>query len=49
MGSYVHAEALRASGVAVRAMICLEMIGFFSDAPDSQAYPLSGLQFVYPS
>jgi Zn-dependent M28 family amino/carboxypeptidase len=49
MGSYVHAKGLATAGVEVRAMIGLEMIGFFSDAPGSQDYPVAGLGLVYPS
>jgi Zn-dependent M28 family amino/carboxypeptidase len=49
MGSRVHAEALRKSGARVRATICLEMIGFFSDADGSQDYPIVGLGLLYPS
>src|SRR6266850_2268730 len=33
MGSHVHAAALRRAGVTVSAMLALEMIGYFSDAP----------------
>lgn len=29
-------------------MICLEMIGYFSDEPDSQDYPLYGMGFIFP-
>ena len=49
MGSMVHAESLRKQGVKVRAMISLEMIGYFSDAPDSQSFPVSLLRAFYPS
>src|SRR5437667_213867 len=49
MGSHVHAAALRREGVAVRAMIALEMIGYFSDAPGSQRLPHLLLRVVYPS
>jgi Zn-dependent M28 family amino/carboxypeptidase len=49
MGSAFHARALKAQGVKVRAMICLEMIGFFSDAPESQDFPVGALRAVYPS
>ncbi len=48
-GSQVHAHALRAEGVKVRAMISVESIGYFSDAPDSQEYPLAALKLRYPS
>lgn len=49
MGSYVHAQALRASGARVRAMLSLEMIGCFRDEPGSQSYPAPGLALLYPS
>ncbi len=48
MGSAIHASGLAAGGVRLRAMIGLEMIGFFSDAPGSQQYPVSGLKLLYP-
>jgi hypothetical protein len=48
MGSAVHARSLRERGVLVRAMICLEMIGYFSDAPGSQGYPLPLMKACYP-
>ncbi len=40
MGSYHYARALKKSGQKVRAMICLEMIGYFVDSPHSQGFPL---------
>lgn len=49
MGSAVHAASLREQGVRLRAMIGLEMIGYFSDAPGSQQFPLPGLRALYPS
>ncbi|HYW71528.1 MAG TPA: M28 family peptidase, partial [Pyrinomonadaceae bacterium] len=49
MGSVVHADSLRKEGIKVRAMLSLEMIGYFSDAPDSQNFPLSLLRAFYPS
>jgi hypothetical protein len=48
MGSAVHAASLRASGRRVRAMICLEMLGCFSDQPGSQHFPFSLLRLFYP-
>ncbi len=39
MGSAVHARALADQGARVRVRISLEMIGTFSDAKGSQAYP----------
>ena len=49
MGSFVHADGLKKSGTAVRAMISLEMIGAFSDAPGSQQYPISLMELMYPT
>ena len=49
MGSYVHASSLKAEGAAVRLMISLEMIGYFSDAPGSQQFPHPSLRALYPS
>lgn len=49
MGSKVHARGLREQGVKVRAMISIESIGYFSDAPDSQRYPVAALRLRYPS
>ncbi len=48
MGSYVHAESLANAGAQVRAMISLEMIGYFSDKPKSQKYPVFFLKWFYP-
>ncbi len=49
MGSAIHASSLKKQGVKVRLMISLEMIGYFSDAADSQGFPLSVLKAFYPS
>ncbi len=48
MGSALHASHLAAGGVRLRAMIGLEMIGFFTDAPGSQQYPFPLLSLLYP-
>jgi Zn-dependent M28 family amino/carboxypeptidase len=47
-GSYIHAKSLAQAGVSVRAMLCLEMIGYFTDRPNSQKYPLFFLRWFYP-
>ena len=44
MGSFVYA---RERGAKVRAMFSLEMLGYYSDAPRSQAYP-APLGLFYP-
>jgi hypothetical protein len=48
MGSYVYAKGLHQTGRKVEGMICLEMIGYFSDAPDSQFFPLPFMKWMYP-
>ena len=47
MGSLVHADALAGAGKQVLAMISLETIGYYSDAPRSQRYP-APLNLLYP-
>ncbi|MBF8254536.1 MAG: peptidase M28, partial [Deltaproteobacteria bacterium] len=49
MGSAVHAKSLRQQGVAVKLMISLEMIGYFSNQENSQKFPLPLLKIFYPS
>jgi Zn-dependent M28 family amino/carboxypeptidase len=49
MGSHRHAESLARDNVPVAAMLCLEMIGYFTDAPWSQSYPLRALYAIYPT
>ena len=48
MGSRVYARKLKHDGVPVSAMISLETIGYYSDAPGSQKYPPL-LNLLYPS
>lgn len=47
MGSWRHAERLKASGERVAGMIALETLGYFSDAPGSQKFPFP-FGLVYP-
>lgn len=49
MGSAVHAASLRERGVRVRAMLSLEMIGYFTDSPGSQQFPMAILRAFYPT
>ncbi|MBF8965639.1 M28 family peptidase [Pontibacter sp. FD36] len=49
MGSAVHARKLHEQQVMVRAMICYEMIGYFSDEPNSQKFPDPELAKHYPN
>lgn len=48
MGSYVHAASLHEKNIKVRGMICLDMIGFFTDEKNSQEYPLAIMRLFYP-
>jgi Zn-dependent M28 family amino/carboxypeptidase len=48
MGSAVHAASLARENARVRLMISLEMIGYFTDAAESQHFPAPGLSLVYP-
>jgi Zn-dependent M28 family amino/carboxypeptidase len=48
MGSFVYASRCKARGDQIAAMISLETIGYYSDAPGSQTYPAPGLGAFYP-
>jgi Zn-dependent M28 family amino/carboxypeptidase len=48
MGSAWHARSLRAANREVEFMLSLEMIGYFSDKPGSQSYPVAGMSYLYP-
>ncbi len=48
MGSHVYARGLKEKKADVAGMICLEMIGYFTDRPESQMFPLPFLRWVFP-
>jgi hypothetical protein len=48
MGSLIYARRCKERGDKISAMISLETIGYFSDAPHSQTYPSPGLGLFYP-
>jgi len=48
MGSYIHAKSLHDNKIDVIGMISLEMIGYFSDEPNSQPFPSQELAKLYP-
>jgi hypothetical protein len=48
MGSLIYARRCKERGDKISAMISLETIGYFSDAPNSQTYPSPGLGMFYP-
>lgn len=49
MGSLVYARSCAARGDDIAVMLSLETIGFFSNAPGSQRYPLKPLGWFYPT
>jgi hypothetical protein len=49
MGSYIHALSLIDAKTPVYGMVCLEMIGYFSEEKKSQDYPLGFLSWFYGS
>lgn len=49
MGSYIHATSLADSGRKIELMVCLEMIGYYSNEKKSQTYPLGILNLFYPT
>ncbi len=48
MGSAHHARMLKESDVDVKVMLCLEMIGYFTNKVNSQRFPLGFLSWFYP-
>jgi Zn-dependent M28 family amino/carboxypeptidase len=48
MGSAAYAAELRRAAVDVHVMISLEMLGYYTDRPNSQRYP-PGLSLFYPN
>lgn len=49
MGSFVHAKSVSKSAENVIGMISLEMIGYFTEEPDSQEFPVSVMKLIYPT
>ncbi|MFA5182998.1 MAG: M28 family peptidase [Syntrophales bacterium] len=49
MGSAVYARRARAEGEKIAAMISLEMLGYYHDREDAQAYPVPIMRLFYPS
>jgi len=48
MGSAIHAKYLSENNIDVKGMICLEMIGYFSEENGSQDYPIGLMRVFYP-
>jgi len=49
MGSDVYARRARREGEDIRAMICLEMLGYYSDRKGGQGFPLPFMSLMYPA
>lgn len=47
MGSFIHAQSLDQTKTDVYGMVCLEMIGYFSNKPKSQEYPIGIMSLFY--
>ena len=48
MGSAVHAQSLHKNKADIKIMICLEMIGYFTEEEKSQEYPTILMKPFYP-
>lgn len=48
MGSALHARGCTERGERVAVMLSLETLGCYSDEPGSQAFPVPGLDLLYP-
>jgi hypothetical protein len=48
MGSAVFARELLRRNVKIDLMVALDLVGYFSDEPGSQHFPLPGLGLIYP-
>ncbi|MEP6956758.1 MAG: M28 family peptidase [Chthoniobacterales bacterium] len=49
MGSWVYAKGCKERGEKISAMISLETIGYFSNEPGTQKYPIGALGALYPT
>lgn len=49
MGSFKHAEMLKKKNRAVKLMISVDSVGYFTNEPNSQQYPFSFMKRVYPT
>jgi hypothetical protein len=47
MGSYVYAKEAKARNENIKAMICLEMVGYYSDKKNGQTFPLPLMSMMF--
>lgn len=48
MGSAIHAKSLADAQTPVSVMIALDCVGYYTDTPGSQNFPLPGMTLLYP-
>jgi len=48
MGSLHYAQQCRQAGDSITAMYCYESLGYYTDEPGSQSYPVRFLKWFYP-
>jgi len=49
MGSAIHANSLAKANAKVKVMYSIEMIGYFTDKPNTQEFPIAFLKLFYPT
>lgn len=49
MGSYVYAKEAKLRNENIKSMICLEMLGYYTNEKDGQTYPFPIMSRFYPS
>ncbi|MGA2331610.1 MAG: M28 family peptidase [Syntrophales bacterium] len=49
MGSYIYAKESKARNENITSMICLEMLGYYTNEEDGQTYPFPMMSRFYPS
>ena len=47
LGSQYHAKKLKAQNVDVACMLCMDLVGYYSDKENSQEYPISAMSLLY--
>ena len=47
LGSRFHAKKLKDQKVDVACMLCLDLVGYYSDEENSQRYPVRGMSLLY--
>ncbi len=48
MGSAIHVNLLKQENAKIKLMVCLDMIGYYSERPNSQKFPSKLLKAFYP-